>query len=115
MNGTVNEATQRMTIEATLKENYYSKAGTWKPLNTNLLTLQTTLQKRNTINEILFFITSYTCYIYTMTMSGNLKRKRCAYDTEFKLKVMSYADSCHNNMLMAHARKCETGEKLHST
>ena len=30
-------------------------------------------------------------------MSGNIKRKRCAYDTLFKLKVGQYADSCNNN------------------
>ena len=65
--------------------------------NMNLLTLQTALQKRNTINKLLFFITSYTCYIYPMTMSGNLKQKQCGYDTEFKLKVVQYADNCNNN------------------
>ena len=65
--------------------------------NMKVLTLQIALQKRNTINEILFFITSYTCYIYPMTMSWNLKRKQCAYDSEFKLKVVQYADNCNNN------------------
>ena len=32
--------------------------------------------------------------IYTTIMSGNLKRKRCAYDTNFKLKVIQYSDEC---------------------
>ena len=35
--------------------------------------------------------------IYTTIMSGNLKRKRCAYDTNFKLKVIQYSDECKNN------------------
>ena len=30
-------------------------------------------------------------------MSGNLKWKWCAYDTEFKLKVVQYADNCNDN------------------
>jgi len=71
-----------MTIETTSKEKDYSKHSvnyfqSWHmaTTNMNLLTLQTTLQKRNTINEILFFITSYTCYIYPTTIFGNLKQK----------------------------------------
>ena len=32
--------------------------------------------------------------IYTAIMSGNLKRKRCAYDTNFKLKVIQYLEKC---------------------
>ena len=35
--------------------------------------------------------------IYTTIMSGNLKRKRCAYDTNFKLKVIQYSEECKNN------------------
>jgi len=66
-------------------------------MSTTIKILQTALQKRNTINEISFCITSYTCYINTTTMSGNLKRKQCAYDPVFKLKVVQYADNCHNN------------------
>ena len=86
-----------MTIEST----YYTKHSvnyfqSWHMLTTNKI-LQTPLQKRNTINDISFCITSYTCYIYTMTMSGNLKQKWCAYDTVFKLKVVQYADNCNNN------------------
>ena len=47
-------------------------------------------------------ITSYTCYIYPTTMSGNLKQKRCAYGREFKLKVVQYANNSHNNRQTAH-------------
>ena len=89
-----------MTIEATSKENDYTKHSanhfqSWH-LGTStmkVLTLQTALQKRNRINVILFFITSYTCYIYPTTISGNLKRNRFAHDTEFKLKVVQYAEA----------------------
>ena len=40
-----------------------------------------------------------------MTMSANLKQNRCAYDTEFKLKVMQYANNCNNNRQMARELK----------
>jgi len=30
-----------------------------------------------------------------MTMSGNLKQKCCGNDTEFKLKVVHYANNCN--------------------
>jgi len=33
-------------------------------------------------------------------MSGNLKQKRCANNTEFKSKVVQYADTCNNNRQM---------------
>jgi len=110
------EAMQRMTVEATLKENDYSKHfvkyfQSWHmgPTNMNVFTLQTALQESNTINEI-FFITSYTCYIYPTTKYGNLKWKWCAYDTEItgKLKVVQYAD-CNNNRQMA--REFNVSEK----
>ena len=48
--------------------------------------------------------------IYTTIMSGNLKRKRCAYDTNFKLKVIQYSDECKNNR--ATSRKFNVSEKL---
>ena len=48
--------------------------------------------------------------IYTTIMSGNLKRKRCAYDTNFKLKVIQYSDECKNNR--ETSRKFNVSEKL---
>ena len=48
--------------------------------------------------------------IYTTIMSGNLKRKRCAYDTNFKLKVIQYSDECKNNK--ETSRKFNVSEKL---
>jgi len=76
----------------------------------NVCILQTALQKFNTINEILFFIISHTCYIYPTTMSGNLKLKRCANDTEFKVKIVQYANNCICN----NKRQCfrEATERL---
>jgi len=74
--------------------------GTTK-MNIFILQITEELQKRYTVNDILIFITSYTCYIYPTTMSWNLKRKQCAYDSEFKLKVVQYADNCNNNKQMA--------------
>ena len=37
--------------------------------------------------------------IYTTIMSGNLKRKRCAYDTNFKLKVIQFKKCSITNEL----------------
>ena len=83
--------------------------------NINVVIRQTALQTHNTINEILFFITSYnTCYIYP-------KGKPCPLDSEFKLKVVQYVDNCNNNRQtglrssMFQRNKCETDEKLHLT
>jgi len=95
-----------MTIEYTSKENVYSKHSvnyfqSWHMGTTDKL-LQTAVQKHNTINEIVFCLTSYTCYIYPTTMSGNLKWKKCAYGREFKLKVEQYA----NNWQTAFGVQC---------
>ena len=43
-------------------------------------------------------------------MSGNRKRKRCAYDTNFKLKIIQYSEECKNNR--ETSRKCNVSEKL---
>jgi len=79
----------------------------WHMSTTNKL-LQTTVQKHNTINEILFCRTSYTgtYYIYPTTISGNLKWKQCSCGREFKLKVVQYANNCHNNRQTAREFSC---------
>ncbi|KAK2142220.1 hypothetical protein LSH36_983g00068 [Paralvinella palmiformis] len=46
---------------------------------------------------------------HSCLVSTNLKRKRCAYGTEFKLKVVYYADKCHNNSQTA--REFNVSEK----
>ena len=42
-------------------------------------------------------------------MFGNLEWKQCAYDAEFKLKVVRYADNCNNNK--QKAREFSVSEK----
>ena len=46
--------------------------------------------------------------IYTTIMSGNLQRKQCAYDTNFKLKVIQYSEECKRET----SRKFNVSEKL---
>ena len=48
--------------------------------------------------------------IYRTIMSGNLKRKRCTYNTNFKLKVIQYSEECKNNR--ETSQKFNVSEKL---
>ena len=51
--------------------------------------------------------------IYTTIMSGNLNRKRCAYDTvtNFKLKVIQYLEECKNDTTPSNACFVNSGHR----